>query len=67
MRIIYPRLVEILETEMNQHHLNAMIEQATPQERCQFKATANVHLNTLREKMRREQAIAERKEELGDK
>ncbi len=50
---------------MNQYHLNAMIEEASESERRQFKATANVHLNTLRDKMRKERAIAERKLELG--
>ncbi len=50
---------------MNQAQLNAMIEQASESEKRQFKATANVYLNNLREKMRRERAIAERKIELG--
>ena len=50
---------------MNQAQLNAMIEQATPQEKRQFKTTANIFLNTLCEKMRRERAEAEHKIELG--
>ena len=50
---------------MNQAQLNAMIEQASDSEKRQFKATANVYLNNLREKMRRERAEAERMLELG--
>ena len=51
---------------MNQKTLNNMIEQATPQERRQFNATANVHLNTLHHKMRKQRAEAERKIESGE-
>lgn len=51
---------------MNQAQLNAMIEEATPAEKRQFKATANVFLNNLRKTMRRERAEAERKIELGE-
>ncbi len=52
---------------MNQAKLNEMIEQASEAEKRQLKATANVHLNNLRKKMRKERAVAERKIELGDK
>ena len=51
---------------MNQKQLNDKIEKASPQERRQFKATANVHLNTLRVDMRKQRAEAERKIELGE-
>ena len=50
---------------MTQASLNEIIEQATPQEKRQFKATASVHLNTLRVNMRKQRAEAERKIELG--
>ena len=51
---------------MNQKTLNDMVEKAAPAERQQFKATANVFLNTLRVKMRKQRAEAERKIELGE-
>lgn len=51
---------------MNQAQLNEMVEQASPKEKRQFKATANVHLNNLRDKLRRERAEAERKLEQGE-
>ena len=50
---------------MNQAQLNAMIEEATPQERIQFNATKNVFLNTLRVKMRKQRAEAENMLEAG--
>ena len=50
---------------MNQAQLNAMIEEASEADRRQFKATANVFLNTKRVNMRKQRAIAERKLEQG--
>lgn len=50
---------------MNQKQLNDKIEKATPQERRQFKATANVCLNTLRVNMRKQRAEAENMLEAG--
>ena len=42
-----------------------MVEQASESEKRQFKACANVYLNTLRDKIRRERAEAQRKSEQG--
>ena len=50
---------------MNQKTLNNMFEQASPQERLQFKATKNVFLNTLRVNMRKQRAEAENMLEAG--
>jgi len=51
---------------MNQAKLNEMIEQATPAEKRHLKATANVFLNNVRIRMRKQRAEAERKIELGE-
>ena len=50
---------------MNHGKLREMIEQATPQERRQFKAWINVYLDPM-QKMRRSMSDAERRLELGD-
>jgi len=50
---------------MNQKTLNDMIVKASPAERKQFKATANVFLNTERIKMLKKRAEAERMLEAG--